>query len=252
MENNNYICHIDMSKTSNTIKKEVARVWGKYSIYHIFNVEEEKYISLYEELANFLGEVRMCHPVNDKATKFSISRDIKYDPEIYHYFASNERQPLHTDYAYYKEEESPEWLMLYCVYPSEFGGKTNLLTTATLNTLLKKYNPELLEKILKLKVRYHYNGVDGEKTHTKMVYDGVHVNWNYWQIKENYNDRQTIEIAKEFFNFLENTIVSGSIYDFSKAWKPKDCIIFNDRLNLHGRDSFLGDRWLKDHAFFKK
>ena len=28
--------------------------------------------------------------------------------------------------------------------------------------------------------------------------------------------------------------------------------IFNDKYNLHGRDAFLGDRWLKDHAFYNK
>ena len=62
-----------------------------------------------------------------------------------------------------------------------------------------------------------------------------------------------MKVRDEFFNFLENRIVGGGIYDFSKQWKKGDCLIFNDRLNLHGRDAFLGnERWLKDHAFYSK
>ena len=61
-----------------------------------------------------------------------------------------------------------------------------------------------------------------------------------------------MEIREEFFKFLEQMIVAGSIYDFSKIWKRGDVMIFNDKKILHGRDSFLGDRWLKDHAVFAK
>ena len=40
------------------------------------------------------------------------------------------------------------------------------------------------------------------------------------------------------------------MYDMSKKWTTGDCIIFNDHLTLHDRSTFLGNRWLKDHAFF--
>ena len=60
-----------------------------------------------------------------------------------------------------------------------------------------------------------------------------------------------MKIREEFFKFLENVIVDGCIYYFSKKWDVGDCIIFNDRIMLHGRDAFLGnERWLKDHAFY--
>lgn len=245
------ICHIDMSKVNGTIKEEVTKVWGKFLSYHIFNVSDENYQEQYAELARTLGTIRVCHPVNDKNTTFSESRDIKYNPDIYHYFASNERQPLHTDYAYYREDECPDWLMLFCIYPSEFGGKTNLITTRTLTKILEKYNPDLLER-LKIDVNWFYTGKDGDKVHYKQLFDGETINWNYWQIKEKLNNKKVMEVREEFFRFLEDVIVDGSIYDFSKVWKPGDCIIFNDKECLHGRDAFLGDRWLKDHAFFEK
>jgi alpha-ketoglutarate-dependent taurine dioxygenase len=249
---NESIYHIDMSQSFGTVHQELEEVWGKYSTYHIFNVPETDYVSLYENLTESLGEIRMCHSANDKKLSFSKSRDIKHNPNLNHYFASSTRQPLHTDYAYYETQESPEWLLLYCLKPSEFGGKTNLLSTKTLSQILNKYNPSLLDKI-KVTVNWKYNGVDGDKLHQKQIFDGKNINWNYWQIKEEYNSDEVIKIRDEFFNFLENVIVGGGIYDFSKKWETGDCIIFNDRLNLHGRDAFLGnDRWLKDHAFFNK
>jgi alpha-ketoglutarate-dependent taurine dioxygenase len=244
------VCHIDMSNCSNSLKEEIDDVWGNYTAYHIFNVDKQDYEQLYEELAEHLGELRVCHSANDKTTKFSKSRDIKHNPSLYHYFASNTRQPLHTDCAYYEESESPDWLMLYCMDVSEFGGMTHLLSVDTLKYILKKYNPDLLEKI-KVDVTWEYLGNDGSKVHKKPIFDGKKINWNYYQIKEKLNDSTVMDIRQEFFDFLENFIVAGGIYDFSKKWKPGDCIIFSDQFTLHARDAFLGnDRWLKDHVFF--
>lgn len=246
------LCHIDMSKSKLDLKSRIDEVWGEYMAYHIFNVPKMDIEKTYEILAESLGTIRLCHSVNDKSTKFSKSRDIKPNPKLYHYFSSTTRQPLHTDYAYYESSEAPEWLMLYCMNVSEYGGKTHLLSAKTLNKILQKYNPSLLEKI-KININWKYTGNDGDKLHSKPLYDGKYINWNYWQIKEKHNSKETMKIREEFFNFLENVIVDGCIYDFSKTWNTGDCIIFNDRLMLHGRDAFLGnERWLKDHAFYPK
>ena len=248
------IHHIDMSTSDKTIENRIKEVWGKYMAYHIYNVPKIDIEKNYEELAEYLGKIRLCNTVNDKSrkAKYSKSRDIKPNPDLYHYFTSTTRQPLHTDYSYYKQNEAPEWLLLYCMCPSEFGGKTHLLSTQTLNTILEKHNPKLLKKI-KTDIKWEYLGDDGDKIHTKPLYDGVHINWNYWQIKSKFNSKEVMGIRQEFFEFLEHKIVEGGIYDFSKTWNTGDCIIFNDRLMLHGRDAFLGDnRWLKDYAFFPK
>jgi len=249
---NDIMCHIDMSDGKGDLNDKIDNVWGKYVAYHIFNVPNADYVKLYEDLAERLGDIRACHSANDKKTQFSKSRDIKPDPDLYHYFASTTRQPLHTDYSYYESSEAPDWLMLYCIKPSELGGQTHLLSTATLESILKKYNPKLLEKI-RVNVTWKYNGNDGDKIHQKPIYDGKFINWNYWQIKEELNDLSVMNVRQEFFDFLEKVIVDGNIYDFSKTWNTGDCIIFNDHLALHGRDAFLGnERWLKDHAFFHR
>ena len=241
------ICHIDMSNTDN-LKKQIDKVWGKYIAYHIFNVSEQDYISLYAELADHLGRVdyRISVNGNDKMAK---SRDIKYDANLYHYFASNTRQPLHTDYAYYKEVDAPDWLMLYCMDISEFGGMTHILSVKTLKYVLEKYNPELLEKI-RIDVSWKYSGATGDITHTRPLFDGDQINWNYWQIKEDLNTPEVMSVRQDFFDFMEDFVQAGRIFDFSKQWQLGDCIIFNDHLSLHARDAFLGNtRWLRDSAF---
>lgn len=249
---NDKICHIDMgSSNKDSIFEKMKSVWGQYSIYHIFNMPKHDYIDTYECLAETLGVIRTCHPVNDKSTKFSKSRDIKYNSKIPHFFASNTRQPLHTDYAYYEKSEAPNWLMLYCIKPSEYGGITDILSLDTLKKVMKIYNPKLLKDI-ESDVVWKYNGVDGDKIHTKPILDNECISWNYWQIKKELNNSSIMQISEEFFRFLEDIIVQGRIFDFSKKWKCGDCIIFKDTANLHGRSSFLGDRWLKDHAFYYK
>jgi len=245
-----FICDINMKNLSHfSLQNEVDKVWGSYDLYHIHDIEECNYKLVYEKLASTLGEIRTCHPVNNKQTKFSNSRDIKYVPGVPHYYASNSRQPLHNDYAYYESTEAPDWLMIYCIHPSEFGGRTNLISTRTLRKVMSKYSKELLNK-LNIDVVWKYNGRDGDRIHKKPILKDYCINWNYWQIKEEINDKSIISIKEEFFNFLENKITAGNIYDFSKEWKKGDCIIFKDKNFLHSRDSFLGDRWLKDHAFY--
>lgn len=249
-ELNNSIFHLDAEKNIEILKRKIKLVWNKYVAYNIYNLPINiDYVSLYEDIAESLGNVKTCHPVNNKSTKFSKSRDIKPDPNLYHYFASQTRQPLHSDYAYYEETSAPEWLMLYCLENSEYGGKTHILTVKTLREILKKYNPELLES-LNIDVNWKYNGIDGDKEHFKPLLNGNKINWNYWQIKEDLNSRKVLDVKEKFHKFLEEIIVAGEIYDLSKVWKPGDCIIFNDKRVLHGRSAFLGNRWLKDHAIY--
>ena len=240
---------IDGSLGLNFIVDKMQESFGQHLFYHIYNVPETDYVQFYEKLASDLGPIRGLHPVNDKTKKFSISRDIKPDPSLYHYYASNTRQPLHTDYAYYPEENAADWLMLYCLLPSEYGGRTHLLSSLSLTEILLKFKPDLLEK-LQTEIVWSYEGVDGDKIHKRPILDNGKINWNYWQIKNDLNPTTSIEIRDEFFKFLEEMIVSGGIYDFTKIWKKGDAIIFNDKYSLHGRDAFLGERWLKDHAFF--
>lgn len=246
----NYIFELNGSIGQAKIIKTLQENWNKYQIYHIFNLEETDYERFYEDLANKLGVIQDCRPVNSKDKAFSKTRDIRYEPSDYHFYAANTRQPLHTDHAYYPEKKSPDWAMLYCLGTSEFGGSTRFLTVENLRKIMKKYNNTLLSKLSK-EVTWRYIGDGENEIHHKPILSGERINWNYWQIKSDLNDEKIIKIANEFFEFLENVIEDGNIFDFSKIWARGDAVICNDKKVLHGRDAFLGnDRWLKYHAFY--
>ena len=246
---NNVILEVDGKKGLDYITNSLKASWGNFLIYHINNVDETDYISFYESLAKSLGKIEACRPVNDKTKVFSESRDIRPDPKLYHFFAARTRQPLHTDYAYFPSQKSPDWVLMYCLEPSELGGTTRFLSAKKLINILEKYNPKLLKK-LNVEVTWSYIGAEGEEIHRKPILSGDSINWNYWQIKSKYNSTNVMKIREEFFRFLEDVIMAGCIYDFSKIWSRGDLLIFNDKKILHGRDAFLGDRWLKDHALF--
>jgi len=233
--------------------------WRKFKIYSINNIDKSNnnnncIINFYQKIMGDLGELVNCHPVNDKTKKFSNSRDIKYIPNSNHFYSSNIRQPLHNDYAYYPDKISPDWLLLFCLEKSEYGGFTSLIDNKYLISILKKYNPLLLDKIMNLELTYKYEDVEkGEIIHNNILVNSNNImNWNYFQIKDECNTDKVISIRNEFFKFLEKIITDGDIHTIKKNWTPGDGILFNDHLTLHQRTSFLGSRWLKDFAIFDK
>lgn len=262
---NKILINIDINLNLETyldiLFKLIKNVWGYFKIYDISNLPEELLnnnsyiISFYSKLINRLGIKYSTHPVNpnDKNninTIYSESRDIKYIENSNHFYTSNIHQPLHNDYAYYPENIQNNWLSLYALEPSEYGGITSIITNKKIIDILKKYDKKLLNKINNLYVNYKYIDINNEVLHKKKILINEHYfNWNYYQIKKEYNDNNTIETKEEFFNFLENFISNGKINTLSKKWNRGDCILFNDHLCLHERSSFLGNRWLKDHCF---
>ena len=249
LNNKNIVSRIDGSQGIDSIVDTIKKNWNNIYAFDLINVQSSNYIKFYKEVALRLGRLKKAHPVNDKTKTFDISRDIRPIEGLNHYYASCTRQPLHSDYAYYPEDKAPDWLMLYCLKPSRYGGQTHLLSTKTLIEILDAFYPDLLNK-LSSSITWYYSGIDGDCIHKRPILKNDIINWNFWQVKQEYNNQEVLKITNEFFDFLENTLVAGRIFDYSKRWSIGDAIIFNDQKFLHGRDAFLGDRWLKDHAFF--
>ena len=165
----NDICHIDVNSIIkyydmlddnytnilNIIIDKIKLIWHNFLIINIYNLPKiiknnnDSISNFYNSIMKNFGKIKECLPVNN-AKKFSksISRDIKYVKNSKHFFSSNNRQPLHNDYAYYPKEISPDWLLLYCLIPSEFGGYTSLVTVKYLKIILHKYDNELYKKII--------------------------------------------------------------------------------------------------------
>lgn len=256
---NKILSYNNLKFTKEIILSIINKVWGYFSSYYIYNLpqylENEEIKNIYDYISSNLGKIVKCRPVNDNSENISYSRDVKFTPNSNHYFSSNKYQPLHSDFAYFTYKKSPDYLTLYCLEKSEYGGITSLLTTKTLKNILEKYNKQLLEKIC---IDFTYKSQVDENNnfeiHNKKCFDldTNYINWNYFQIKEEYNDKEKMKIRQEFFDFLNNFIYQGRMMDLNIIWEKGDCILFSDHLNLHTRSAFLGERWLSGNAFFKK
>jgi hypothetical protein len=270
----NEVCHINFVKICkyfelNTeelsieeinilLYEKLSLVFNKFLIYNIYNLplnlSDENVINIYTNLASKLGRVFRCHPINDKQTTKSTSRQIKYDPNAtsLHFYSSNSRQPLHNDYAYYEINNTPDWLTIFALKSAEYGGTTSIITNNKIKTILQKYNSELLEKI-NIDINYLYTDIDvHDICHKKKLFDTETniSNWNYFQIKEELNSKEVINIRDDYFSFLNNKITEAKITTLNKILKRGDCIILNDHLVMHERAAFFGERHLQDVAFY--
>ena len=259
----NEICHIDITNILkannnifdfNLILNKVKLVWGYFLNYHIYNLpyallkDDNNITEFYNNLLKNLGSLCICHPVNDKTTKFSYTRDIKYIPDTNRFFTSNNRQPLHNDFAYYPYDISPDWILLMSLQECEYGGFTSIVNVKLLTTILEKYNKKLLDEITGCVITYKYEDIErgGIISKKNLLTNDNIINWNYFQIKPEFNDEHVIKVKNNFFQFLEKVITDGQIFTYKKIWNRGDALLSNDHLNLHQRSSFLGSRWLKD------
>lgn len=231
--------------------EQITECWDDAEIFDISGITVENIQEFYEQVASRLGVIRAGYSANNLDTKFALSRDIKPTTAAEHFFSATTRQPLHTDMAYVPADEAGDWLILYCMQPSDFGGNTRAITVKTLREIMSTYAPDLLADI-QIDVMWKYEKEDGAIVHSKPILAGDSINWNYWQIDREANDPDVLETCRRFFDFLEAKIENGNIYDYSKRWAVGDALLINEKKALHGRDAFLGDRWLKDHIFTRR
>lgn len=259
----NEICHIDINKLLKInnniydfdfIVDKIKLVWGFFLNYNIHNLpklllkNDNDIFEFYNNLMKNLGSLCICHPVNDKTTKFSYSRDIKFNPGTNRFFTSNNRQPLHNDFAYYPYDISPDWILLMSLQQCEYGGFTSIVNVKLLTTILEKYDKKLLDEISDCSIAYKYEDIKrGNIVNNKklLINDNI-INWNYFQIKREFNNESIMQVRNKFYEFLEKVITDGQIVTYRKKWNRGDALLSNDHLNLHQRSSFLGSRWLKD------
>jgi hypothetical protein len=269
----NFICHININKIAKYLNIEfdneiiinkIISLINNFYIYNIFNLPDNlntyKIDMFYKNIFNKIGILTIQHPVNnDINTTKQLQRDIKYDKnaKTLHFYNSNNRQPLHNDFAYYPYEYRPDLLLLYSLEQSEYGGITSFITVKTLKNIIYKYNNDLYTK-LDTFINYKYidNDISEIIIHKKKIIDieKNEINWNYFQIYNELNDIETLNFKEDFFIFLEKYITDGNITDINKKWSRGDAIIINDSNVLHQRSSFLGNRHLKDISvkLFKK
>lgn len=159
--------------------------------------------------------------------------DIKYPwhEESSSFSHSNTRQPLHTDASY--ESDSPDLTFFYCKKKSIFGGATIFVDLDKLKNYISYYSSSLLNDLMSCPVK-HFKGNDSK--YRPIIHSDDTINWNYFRCED-------CPIKFAFHDFLEKYIIHGNLFD-QVILNEGEALFFKDSQLLHGRTSFIGDRWL--------
>ena len=98
---------------------------------------------------------------------------------------------------------------------------------------MKHENNDLLQTIKTTKVKFS-KGNDFKITE---ILNEETCNWNFYRA-------ENLPLVHAFHDYLENRIINMGLTTNIQLAKG-DAIFFRDNLVLHGRNAFIGDRWLK-------
>lgn len=190
--------------------------------------------SYWETHAKAIGTLVPMHEdpkTGNKTGKFWT--DIKYDKRHPDRFASaNVRQPLHTDGSY--EADAPNVSFFFCKKQATYGGATTLLDLETLDGCLRAEDKLLRNELYEVPVLFK----KGNDQKTSRILGDFKVCWNYFRVASR------MPLARRFHTFLESRIVEMGLCT-PVDLTPGSALFFRDDKLLHGRNAFIGPRWLR-------
>jgi len=204
------------------------------SYLHVKRPNDGALATFYGAVARLLGEPADMKEDADGNKTGEKHTDIAYPWPFQSksYSHSNTRQPFHTDGAY--ESEAPELVYFFCRHQAKHGGATVFIDNKQLVELIRLFDASLLVRLRTEPVLFS-KGND-HKTRP-IIGDADQLTWNWHRCD------QQAELPKAFHNFLETVVWDGGIYD-PVVLSPGHAVFFKDSACLHGRQSFLGTRWL--------
>lgn len=224
------------------VAKVLSNGFRKYKVIHLKLVPNKDLFKFYRDLFAKLGE---CVPMDeDVATGNKTGYawiSIKYDPVFpMSYRHSDKRQPLHTDGSY--ESNAPDINFFFCVEKAQIGGATTFIDSRDLVRYLEVYDKVLLQEIKNTPVKFS-KGTDS-KIRPIIIADGddYRLTWNSFRVDDDPG------FCSKFNDFLEHKIVDGGVLT-PIVLEPGEAVFFNDELVLHGRNSFIGNRFLYKGGF---
>lgn len=208
-----------------------------------FNLPVAGLDEFYYQLASHIGTVYLAEEnAENEAFELNQWHQVRYIPgqESKSYKHSNRSQPLHTDFCALPVK--PEISFFYCIKQAYFGGATIFVDNNLLVELLASFKPQLLDRVLNLRVAFRTDiGENVASSLIEQVDGNFKINWNYYRlVEQNSTDKA---ITEDFQFFLEEHLVKSGLLK-AVLLMPSEAVFFHDNLVLHGRNSFLGDRWL--------
>lgn len=216
-----------------------------YKIVHLKHVrhKEQDLLKFYNDLFESLGEaIPMDEDLSSENKTGNKWIEIRYDPSFPNsYRHSNTRQPLHTDGSY--ESNPPNINFFFCIEKAKVGGATTFIDSRELARCLKIFDSSFFEELHNTNLTFS-KGNDS-KTRPILMADGddYRLAWNYFRATP-----KDTEICLKFHNFLERKIVDGGVL-MPIILDVGEAVFFNDEKILHGRNSFIGQRFLYKGGF---
>lgn len=249
-----YIEFYEINSDLNFLQKKIAEFLKenlkKFKLINICNLPD---ISK-EEIKQLYSYVK---GTNESFFKISEDDDNEFIDIIYKkgdestFKYSNKRQPMHTDYAYnQRDDKQVAGAFMYNLASPSFGGYTTFLDSEKLVAILKEFNNDLYERLIKTIVKFDKDvkfNITKSYKFSKIItklFNGQHlINWNYYRWSKD-NDAEVVSLCEEFHDFMEEYIVNGCYFDLIYSWNVGDCVFWNDSSLIHGRSSFIGSRHL--------
>lgn len=187
----------------------------------------------------YLSEIPTLQPDNrhfsiDCELNFDKWWEVSYQPlKAQVYAHSNTRQPLHNDNAWFADGAELNFFAME--KQARAGGAQIIYPVSRLMTDLASAQPGLLRDLCDCKVVIKKGS--GEHAHcTPVIKEGdkTRCYWNFYRIDK--TDTEIRKMCQAFFLFLQKQEVSSSVKRI--LCETNDCLIFNDTLILHGRESF--------------
>ncbi|MEM7104556.1 MAG: TauD/TfdA family dioxygenase [Bacteroidota bacterium] len=234
--------------SSSDFQNQFLETLKTYKLVLLSNVPEDiDRDEFYKALARHCGQFHQKSE-DDNTAKLIADKwlDISYNAKKGHTFRhSNTRQPLHIDGSY--TDLKFDVIFFYCKEQAEIGGATTFIDGPSVVDYLEKFDANLYSDLIKHDVAFE-KGNNNYKIAKIIDIDSgkPKFNWNYYRVSKS-NKPYIIEMSEKFHQFCEERLVDGGLLKPIRL-KPGEAIFFHDKLVLHGRNSFWGNRCLMKGA----
>ena len=165
--------------------------------------------------------------------------EVSYQPELATSYAfSKTRQPLHTDYAWYRNGAQINFDIMK--KQAKSGGEQVFYPLSRIMSDLQAREPQLLNDLMSTTVKIG-KGADEPPNVTSIITtksvdgrDEHRIYWNYYRTDK--SDKDVDDMCEAFFAFLEGQRETSSVG--RNRCNSGDCFSLHDARQLHGREAF--------------
>lgn len=240
--------HIDYAPGP-ALQEALRDALAQHKLVHLRRVPDDVDLGkLYYELGSALGDFLFKDEDPNTANLESIGwLEMSYNAdkaETHTYRHGNGQMHLHIDGSY--SDENFDVIFLFCARRADFGGASTFIDGQDVVRYLKIVDSALLDQLLSTEVLFE----KGNKSKVSPIIsyeNGLPVfNWNVSRVAKS-NPSPVLDMVDRFQTFCHQRLVSGGVLTYCLMEKGEG-VFFHDRLLLHGRNSFWGNRCLKKGA----